>query len=270
MLDEQAKVAYRRRLFELREELEEAKEQGNVERAEQAEQEIDTLTRELSRAVGLGGRNRRSASASERARQRISKTMKLVLDRIERNDAALLGTSSRAASRSATSAPTSLTPISRSRGNSLRQSQFQTQTRLSSQRSSRPQVGIPLQALPIIPSRCRCWKFLHSRWRNEPLLWGGNRNAAPFARSSIARAPATDRLSCSTMDLAWAKPGWPWRPRSTRRAMASAARSGTATKETNLVRTSRSPRSSRIISRRRRVSKSTGGKWAPTRQNWLR
>src|SRR5580700_11325938 len=65
MLDEQAKVAYRRRLSELRAELEEAKERGNVERAEQAEQEIDALTRELSRAVGVGGRSRRAASASE-------------------------------------------------------------------------------------------------------------------------------------------------------------------------------------------------------------
>jgi uncharacterized membrane protein len=77
MLDEQAKVAYRRRLSELREELEEAKEQGNVERAEQAEQEIDALTSELSRAVGLGGRNRRAVSASERARQSISKTIQI-------------------------------------------------------------------------------------------------------------------------------------------------------------------------------------------------
>src|ERR1700730_1395016 len=63
MLDEQAKVAYRRRLSELREELEEAKELGRVDRAEQAEEEIDALTRELSRAVGLGGRNRRGAAA---------------------------------------------------------------------------------------------------------------------------------------------------------------------------------------------------------------
>src|SRR5216683_4988865 len=78
MLDEQAKVAYRRRLSELGEELEEAKEVGNVERAEQAEEEIDALTRELSRAVGLGGRNRRAASASERARQSITKTIKSV------------------------------------------------------------------------------------------------------------------------------------------------------------------------------------------------
>jgi tetratricopeptide (TPR) repeat protein len=89
MLDEQAKSAYRRRLSDLREELEEAKEAGNAERAEQAEQEIDAITRELSRAVGLGGRNRNAASASERARQNIGKTIKSVLDRIERNDATL-------------------------------------------------------------------------------------------------------------------------------------------------------------------------------------
>ena len=89
MLDDQAKAAYRRRLSDLREELEEAKERGNVERAEQAEREIDTLTRELSRAVGLGGRDRRAMSASERARQTIGKTIKSVLERITQNDAAL-------------------------------------------------------------------------------------------------------------------------------------------------------------------------------------
>ncbi len=89
MLDEQAKGAYRRRLSELREELEEAKEIGNAERAERAEQEIDALTRELSRAVGLGGRNRKAASASERARQSINKTIKAVLERIAESDAAL-------------------------------------------------------------------------------------------------------------------------------------------------------------------------------------
>jgi uncharacterized membrane protein len=89
MLDDQAKVAYRRRLSDLREELEEAKELGNVERAEQAEQEIDALTSELSRAVELGGRNRKAASASERARQSIGKTIKAVLERIAQSDSAL-------------------------------------------------------------------------------------------------------------------------------------------------------------------------------------
>jgi uncharacterized membrane protein len=89
MLDEQAKVAYKRRLSELREELDEAKEVGNVARAERAEQEIDALTSELSHAVGLGGRNRRAASASERARQSISKTIKSVVERIAQSDARL-------------------------------------------------------------------------------------------------------------------------------------------------------------------------------------
>jgi len=89
MLDEQAKAAYRRRLSELREELEEAKDLGKVERAEQAEKEMDALVRELSRAVGLSGRDRRAASASERARQSVSKTIKAVLERIAQSDATL-------------------------------------------------------------------------------------------------------------------------------------------------------------------------------------
>src|SRR6202167_4256536 len=89
MLDDQAKAAYRRRLSDLQEELEEAKELGNVERAEQAEEEIDALSRELSRAVGLGGRNRRAASGSERARQSITKTIKAVVERIAQSDRAL-------------------------------------------------------------------------------------------------------------------------------------------------------------------------------------
>ncbi len=89
MLDDQAKASYRRRLSDLREELEVAKGAGNVDRAEQAEQEIDALSRELSRAVGLGGRNRRAVSASERARQSIGKTIKSVLERIAQSDAAL-------------------------------------------------------------------------------------------------------------------------------------------------------------------------------------
>jgi tetratricopeptide (TPR) repeat protein len=89
MLDEQAKGAYRRRLSELRGELQEAKELGNVERAERAEEEIEALTKELSRAVGLGGRNRRAASTSERARQSITKTIKAVVERIVQSDIAL-------------------------------------------------------------------------------------------------------------------------------------------------------------------------------------
>src|SRR5262245_52970609 len=89
MLDEQAKVAYRRRLSELRAEVEEAQALGSVERAEQAEEEIEALTRELARAVGLGGRNRRAASAAERARQSITKSIKSALETITQSEAPL-------------------------------------------------------------------------------------------------------------------------------------------------------------------------------------
>jgi tetratricopeptide (TPR) repeat protein len=85
MLDDQAKAQYRRRLEELRDELKEAKSLGNVARAEQAESEIEALTAELSRAVGLGGRDRKAASASERARQSVTHAIKSALDRIEEN-----------------------------------------------------------------------------------------------------------------------------------------------------------------------------------------
>src|SRR5260370_40595914 len=76
LLDEQAKAAYKARLCELREELEEAKEFGNVERAVRAEEEIDALGAELSRGIGLGGRNRRAGSATERAREPVKKNIK--------------------------------------------------------------------------------------------------------------------------------------------------------------------------------------------------
>jgi hypothetical protein len=47
-------TTYRRRLSELREELKEAKKWADVERAEQAELEINPPTGELSRSVRLG------------------------------------------------------------------------------------------------------------------------------------------------------------------------------------------------------------------------
>jgi hypothetical protein len=89
LLDDQAKRAYRRRLSELREELEEAKALGKAETADQLEKEIDALTGELSRAVGLGGRSRRAASASERARQTITKAIRAATERIAQGEASL-------------------------------------------------------------------------------------------------------------------------------------------------------------------------------------
>jgi tetratricopeptide (TPR) repeat protein len=89
LIDDQAKAVYRERLTELRKELERTKALADVEGAETAEKEIEELTRELSRAVGLGGRDRRAASASERARQTVTKTIRAAVERISESDAGL-------------------------------------------------------------------------------------------------------------------------------------------------------------------------------------
>lgn len=89
LLDDKTKVAYRKRLTELREDLDEAKRLGDLERAAAAEGEIDALTRELSRAIGWGGRARRAASATERARVSVTKAIKYTIDKVDQNDPSL-------------------------------------------------------------------------------------------------------------------------------------------------------------------------------------
>src|SRR5437762_13519340 len=81
-LDDKAKATYRRRLSELREEVEAAKSRGRIEQAEEAEREIEVLVAELARATGLGGRDRRAASAAERARQSVTRTLKSAVHKI--------------------------------------------------------------------------------------------------------------------------------------------------------------------------------------------
>ena len=82
MLDARAKDAYRRRLAEIDDDIEQAHAIGDAERAAQADAERDFLLRELSRAVGLGGRDRRAASASERARAGVTRAVRQAITRI--------------------------------------------------------------------------------------------------------------------------------------------------------------------------------------------
>jgi tetratricopeptide (TPR) repeat protein len=82
MLDAQAKADYQRRLTELEDELEEARELGNHERIAKAEDEKEALAHEIRRAVGLGGRDRRAASSAERARVAVTRAIRLALERI--------------------------------------------------------------------------------------------------------------------------------------------------------------------------------------------
>src|SRR5919108_261132 len=82
MLDAPAKAAYRRRLAEIEDDIEQARALGDSERAAQAGTERDFLVRELSRAVGLGGRDRRAASAPERARVGVTRAVRKAMARI--------------------------------------------------------------------------------------------------------------------------------------------------------------------------------------------
>ncbi|HEX6420499.1 MAG TPA: AAA family ATPase [Acidimicrobiales bacterium] len=67
-LDARAKREYRRRITELRADIDEAEDHNDLERAARHRVELDALLGELSAAVGLGGRDRPQRSGSERAR----------------------------------------------------------------------------------------------------------------------------------------------------------------------------------------------------------
>jgi tetratricopeptide (TPR) repeat protein len=82
MLDARAKNAYRRRLAEIDDDITQARALGDTGRESQADTERDFLVRELSRAVGLGGRDRRAASASERARVGVTRAIRYAMTRI--------------------------------------------------------------------------------------------------------------------------------------------------------------------------------------------
>jgi tetratricopeptide (TPR) repeat protein len=82
MLDERAKAAYGRRLAEIEDDIEQARALQDAGREAQADAERAFLVRELARAVGLGGRDRRAASASERARSGVTRAIRQGIARI--------------------------------------------------------------------------------------------------------------------------------------------------------------------------------------------
>jgi tetratricopeptide (TPR) repeat protein len=82
LLDARAKDAYRRRLAEIDDDIEQAHAIGDAERAAQGDTERGFLVRELARAFGLSGRGRRAASASERARVSVTRAIRQAMARI--------------------------------------------------------------------------------------------------------------------------------------------------------------------------------------------
>ena len=82
VLDRTAREAYRRRLGDLDADLAEAESNNDLGHAERVRIERDFLVAELSAAVGLGGRIRRTGDSSERARKAVAGRIKQAIDRI--------------------------------------------------------------------------------------------------------------------------------------------------------------------------------------------
>ncbi len=82
VLDDAAKNAYRRRLSELEESIGEAERFNDIGRAAQLGAERDMLIEQLAQAVGLGGRDRRAVSVSERARVNVTRAIRSAIRKI--------------------------------------------------------------------------------------------------------------------------------------------------------------------------------------------
>jgi tetratricopeptide (TPR) repeat protein len=89
VLDATGRTAYRRRLRDLEEEIEEARAFGDAERAARAQEECDLVAEELARALGLGGRGRRTGHPAERARVAVTRAIRTALAGIREHSPAL-------------------------------------------------------------------------------------------------------------------------------------------------------------------------------------
>ncbi len=82
LLDRTAKAAYRDRLAALDIDIERARIDAEVERTARLADERRAVERELKRALGLGGHDRRAAQASERARVSVTRALRTAIERI--------------------------------------------------------------------------------------------------------------------------------------------------------------------------------------------
>jgi hypothetical protein len=82
VLDDRARADYRRRLAELRTELEDAERCNDPGRADAARAEMEQLGDELRAATGLGGRARRVSSDVERMRLAVTRRIRAAIEQL--------------------------------------------------------------------------------------------------------------------------------------------------------------------------------------------
>jgi len=82
VIDQQAREAYRRRLAEVDDDIEEATRMNDAGRLELAQHDRDYLIAELRQAVGLGGRHRAVGGNTERARTSVTRSLRYAIKRL--------------------------------------------------------------------------------------------------------------------------------------------------------------------------------------------
>jgi hypothetical protein len=82
LLDATAKAEYRRRIEELRDELEQARRFNDHARTADREKELEFIGLELSRAVGASGRDRKHRAENERARVNVTNAIRTLTQKI--------------------------------------------------------------------------------------------------------------------------------------------------------------------------------------------
>ena len=82
VVDASARVAYRRRIEDLRSGVEDALDAEDDDRAARLQTELDELVAELARSFGLGGRDRRASSTAEKARLNVTRALRAALAKL--------------------------------------------------------------------------------------------------------------------------------------------------------------------------------------------
>jgi len=89
ILDEQARAAYKERILQLRDDIEDAELNNDPTRAGRAREELDALTEQLAGAYGLGGRARKAGDPAERARKAVSERIRDAVAKLAKEHPAL-------------------------------------------------------------------------------------------------------------------------------------------------------------------------------------
>jgi hypothetical protein len=82
VLDDASREAYRRRLAEIDEDIDDATQMNDLGRIAKAEADREYLITELSRAHGIGHRSRERGGSSERARSSVARMLRYSLDEL--------------------------------------------------------------------------------------------------------------------------------------------------------------------------------------------